>query len=105
VSRGFQLANVDVGILQDPKFTKLMKVVPDEGERAYVILVYFQTMLESWRVGDRVTAVEAEILWEPTDERIAALRTVGLLDEDGRVTASATSAACRWPCLPSAQRR
>lgn len=89
MSRGFQLANVDVGILQDPKMIKLAKYVPDEGERAYTELIYFQTMLESWRVGERVTALEAEILWEPTDGRVAALQKVGLLTDDGRVTESA----------------
>jgi len=89
MSRGFQLANVDVGILQDPKCVKLIKLVPDEGERASTMLVYEQTMFESWRVGERVTASEAEILWEPTETRVAALQKVGLLDDEGRVTESA----------------
>jgi hypothetical protein len=89
MSRGFQLANVDVGILQDPKMVKLIKLVPDEGERAATVLVYEQTMLESWRVGERVTATEAEILWEATEARVSVLQRVGLLDDEGRVTESA----------------
>lgn len=104
MSRGFQLANVDVGVLQDPKVIKLAKHVPDEGERACTILVYLQTMLESWRVGARVTAVEAEILWEPSEERVTALRRVGLLTDDGRVTESAWE-KYYGPALERSERR
>jgi DNA modification methylase len=89
MSRGFQLANVDVGILQDPKMVRLTKLVRDDGECAITILVYEQTMFESWRVGERVTAAEAEILWEPTQARVVVLKKVGLLDDEGRVTESA----------------
>jgi len=87
--RGFLLANLSVGLLTDPKVLKLARVVPDEGERACTILVYLQTVLQSWQDGRRLSVAEAEGVWEPTRARCEALRTVGLIDDEERVPESA----------------
>jgi hypothetical protein len=82
---GLLRADIDVGLLLDPKFVRLLRLMPDNGERAITVLVYVQTLLASWREGRRMTAVEAEALWEVTPERMAVLHTLGLLDAQGRV--------------------
>ena len=74
MSRGFLLANIDVNLLADPKMLKLARLVPEEGERACTILVYLQTVLQSWHDGRRLTVEEAEGLWAPTLDRIEADR-------------------------------
>jgi hypothetical protein len=89
VSRGFQLANIDVGLLADPKFLKLLRLVPDDGERACAILIYLQTVLQSWQDGRRLTVAEAEGLWEATPERIKALVAARLIDAEHRILESA----------------
>ena len=60
MSQGFLLANIDVGLLTDPKLLRLGELVPDEGERACTIVVYLQTVLQSWHDGQRLTVEEAE---------------------------------------------
>ena len=87
--RGFLLANLSVGLLTDPKVLKLARLVPDEGELACTILVYLQTVLQSWQDGRRLSVAEAEGVWEPTVARCGALRTVGLIDDEERVPESA----------------
>ncbi len=85
MSKGFLLANMDVGLLTDPKLLRLGKLLPDEGERACAITVYIQTVLQSWHDGQRLTIEEAEGLWEPTPERIAALVAAKLVDAEHRI--------------------
>ena len=61
-NRGFQLANLDVGLLADPKFLKLVALVPDEGERACTTLVdarYCDVVVARWETFTGLTAEKA----------------------------------------------
>lgn len=89
---GFPIADVSTTLLDDPKVRKLSKRYPDDGALAASICVFMATLLGSWREGRRLTASEAESWIEPTDERLADLRDVGLFDAKNRVNAKAWEA-------------
>ena len=82
---GFKAADLDVRFFSDPKVRRLARAEPDDEKLAAAIVVYLQTVAESWGEGERQTAVESEGYVAATPERVAALQGVGLLDEDGRV--------------------
>lgn len=89
---GFPIADISTVILDDAKMRKLAKRYPDDGTLAASIVVYMATLLGSWREGRRLTASEAESWVDPTDERLADLREVGLFDARNRVNAKAWEA-------------
>ena len=92
-SAGFAIADIDSGLLEDPKVRKLARRLRADNDLGAALLVYIATMLGSWGEGRRLTAVEAESWVEPTPERVAQLQEVGLLDEAARIPAHAWA---RW---------
>jgi len=81
---GFAVADVDTGLMSDPKVVRLAKRHPTVAGEA--MAAYVATVLASWKAGDRVTVEDAVPVWLQTHE--AALRDVGLLDDEGKVPVS-----------------
>ena len=86
---GFPIADISTVLLDDAKMRKLARRCPDDGSLAASIVVYMATLLGSWREGRRLSASEAESWVEPTDQRIADLREVGLFDAQSRIPSAA----------------
>lgn len=68
---------------------RLAQRLRDDGAFGCAVFVWMATLLGSWREGRRLTASEAESWVPATEERIGALRDVGLLDDEGRIPAHA----------------
>jgi len=85
-SEGFPIADIDVGILDDPKVRALVRSTRDEAVVARAIVGYLAVVTSSWGRGERVTLEDAVPLWVTTTADISErLVAVGLLDEDTRV--------------------
>lgn len=83
--RGFDVMDVSTSLPNDPKVKRLAREHPDQLCAGF--LVYMATLAESWLAGERVTYDDAWPSYLPFDEAtVAALRSVKLLDEQGRVT-------------------
>lgn len=83
---GFPIADVDVGILDDPKVRALVRVTRDEATITRCLTAYWAVLMASWGRGERVALEDATPLWitgiEDLKERLV---TVGLLDTEGRI--------------------
>lgn len=86
---GLSRADISTSALDDPKMRRLAQRLPDDGEYAAAVVVWMTTLLASWREGRRLSAGEAESWVAATPERLAALREVRLLDDEGRIPAHA----------------
>lgn len=83
---GFPIADLDVGLLDDPKVRTLVRSTRDEAIVARCMVAFIAVILASWRQGERVTLDEAAPLWlTGLDDLAERLRDAGLLDADGRV--------------------
>ena len=85
---GFPIADVDTGLLGDPKVRRLVRTSKDRQDAATTLLLYVSLILESWEHGERVTFDDGAPLWwigEDDADRLAALQRVGLLDQDGMI--------------------
>jgi len=84
---GFETADVSVDLFDDDRVRKLARTVTvPELERA--MIVYMAVLLARWREGRRVKPEDAVPLWLPSDRLVNApelLRSVGLLDRQGRI--------------------
>ena len=90
---GFQIADIDVGLLDDPKFRRLWRDLHDQGLMCEAVVLFVSTLLESWSSGLRVPVDEAMPIWlDPTDGVLEGLRRVGLLTSEGFVSESGWSA-------------
>lgn len=87
---GFGTADVDVGLLDDPKVRRLVRSLGDPDESAACALLYVALVLGSWAEGDRLTVDEAAPLWlAVTPDRRSALRAADLTDDEGRIPEAA----------------
>jgi hypothetical protein len=85
-SEGFPIADVDVGVLDDPKVRALARSTRDEALVARAIVAYLSVVTSSWGRGERVTLEDAVPLWITGTEDLAGrLAAVGLLDSEGRI--------------------
>jgi hypothetical protein len=85
-SEGFPIADVDVGILDDPKVRALVRSTKDEALVARAMVAYMAVVTGSWGRGERVTLEDAVPLWINSVEDLAErLASVGLLDAEGRI--------------------
>jgi hypothetical protein len=83
---GFGHADVDVGLLDDPKVRQLIRSTKDEGLIARCLIAYTAVVLASWERGTPLTLEDAAPLWlTDLDDLRARLTAVGLVDEDGRI--------------------
>jgi hypothetical protein len=84
---GFSTADVDPGLMHDPKMIALARQAHDAGLTMSCVGLYLATLLASWRDGDRVSIEDAAPAWwsDPIDPFRARLEDVGLLDADGCV--------------------
>lgn len=88
--RGFDHADIDAGLLDDPKFRALARSIRDEGVLARCCIGYVAVVTGSWSAGDRVSLDEAAPVWlTALDDLRERLQAVGLLDGDGRIPAHA----------------
>ena len=71
--------------LWDERVRLLRAEAPDEGEAAIRTLAYLSLVLTSWQDGKRQTIRAAFSPSVATDERVDALRDVGLIDVEGRI--------------------
>jgi hypothetical protein len=85
-ARRFRNADVDTGLIDDPKLRRLVRGSGDEGTAARAIVGYIATLLTSWDQGDRVSLEDAAPAWlTDLDDLRARLAEAGLLDSDGRI--------------------
>src|SRR4051794_18579334 len=85
---GFRVADVDAGLLDDPKMRHLWRRLQDPATMAQAALLYVAVILASWGAGDRRTADEAAPIWlDPSGDLLSALQEAGLLDGDGLIPA------------------
>jgi hypothetical protein len=91
---GFPTADIDVGLLHDPKVIQLARRLQDASATAAHMAIYGALILESWSRGDRATLDEsAPAWWVDSLEQVAEnLAAVGLLDEERRIPAHAWTA-------------
>ncbi len=88
MSRGDGLghADIDVGLLRDPKIRQLIRSTKDEGLIARCLIAYQAVVLASWEYGARVSLEDAWPLWMSGLEDIGdRLIAVGLLGDDRRI--------------------
>lgn len=90
MSRGDGFAIVDhaATFLHDVKLRRLRRTAPDEAEGAIRTLLYLSLRDSSWYEGERLSVEDADRPYEATDERIAALVAVGLIDDEHRIPES-----------------
>jgi hypothetical protein len=105
VSRGdgFDIADVDVGLLEDPKFRQLARAHAGEEELiARCAIAYVALVLASWEEGDRVTLEDAAPAWL-TDLPTLAIALVEhrLVDVEARIPLASWEA---W-FTPASERR
>lgn len=84
---GFPVADLDVGLMNDPKVKALVRRQHDEKLSTKSLLLYLTLVLESWGAGERLTLDQAAPLWITGDLATLAadLEAVGLVDADGRL--------------------
>jgi hypothetical protein len=83
---GFPIADVATGHFNDPKVRRLWRVLGDSDAMARALTVHLAVVLASWGEGRRMTVDESAPFWlSVSEESIAALRKVGLLDRQGRL--------------------
>lgn len=83
---GFAIADVATGHFDDPKVRKLWRLLGDPDAMTRALVVHFAVLLGSWGEGRRVTVDEAVPVWlTVSDETLAALRSAGLIDRQGRL--------------------
>lgn len=99
---GFEIADVDVGILDDPKVRALVRTTRDEGLVARCLVAYISALVGSWAAGDRLTLeASAPIYVTQLEDLATRLQAVGLLDDEHRIP----DHAWRSWFGPAAQRR
>ena len=85
---GFDIADVDTGLFDDPKVRRLWRTVGDPVAMSGCIALYMATLLASWRHGERLAVSEAVPVWmRVAPEHVAALRHAGLLDRRDKLPA------------------
>jgi len=83
---GFRNADVDVGLLDDPKVRQLVRSTRDEALVARCLVAYVATLTSSWGQGQRVALEDAAPLWMTgVSDLRDRLVDVGLIDPDGRI--------------------
>lgn len=84
---GLTRADIDVGMMSDPKVGALARVLRDSIRTAAAVALYQAVVLASWREGRRLTVSESLPGWwlDPYDDLADVLATVGLLDADHRI--------------------
>lgn len=100
---GFAHADLDTGLLADPKIVALARRLRDPHATAAHVALYLATLLESWGSGERVSIDTAAPAWwlDDLDDVRANLAAVGLLDSEGKVPEHAWES---W-FAPAADRR
>lgn len=100
---GFPIADLDAGLLADPKVVALARRLKDPRQTAAHVALYAAVILESWASGERATLDAAAPAWwlDDLDDVLANLQAVGLLDSEGRVPEHAWDS---W-YMPAAERR
>jgi hypothetical protein len=85
---GFRTADVDTGLLDDPKMRALWRSLRDPAAMSRAVVAYLAAVLSSWRTGERVTAEDAAPLWsDPDPDVLDAMTAAGLLDAEHRIPA------------------
>src|SRR5690242_9246637 len=83
---GFRVADIDVGILDDPKVRSLIRGCADEALAARCLVALVATFVSSWARGERVRLEDAAPLWISDLPTLAGQLTVArLLDDEHRI--------------------
>lgn len=84
---GFQIADVDTGLYEDPKVKALARRLRDPIQTAVHVALFEALLLGSWGAGERIELEEAAPAWwtEPVDEVRANLTAVEMIDAEGRI--------------------
>lgn len=85
---GFAIADVASGHFDDEKVRQLWRRLASQEAMCEAVTLHMAVVLASWREGRRVTAPKATPLWlTASEDAVAALMAVGLLDRTQRVPA------------------
>jgi hypothetical protein len=83
---GFPRADVDVRILDDPKFRAIIRSTRDDSVIARCVTAYLAILTASWARGERVSLEDAAPLWVTgLDDLGDRLSNIGLLDAEHRI--------------------
>lgn len=88
---GFPNADIDVHLFADNRLRKLERVAGSEEQYACCVVLWLATLLGSWADGRRLCIDDVVPPVEPTPERLALLRQVGLFDESYSIAERAFS--------------
>jgi hypothetical protein len=81
---GFPVADMDTGLLDDPKVRRMVRELRDEALICRCLVAYQATVLASWAEGRRVTVDDAAPVWlTGINDLRENLELYGLLDEAG----------------------
>lgn len=90
---GFRTADIDVGILDDPKVRALVRSTRDEAIVARCLVAYVAVLMASWEHAERISLEDAAPAWlTGLDDLRGRLAKVQLVDEEGRVVERAFDA-------------
>ena len=82
--QGFRTADIDVGLLADPKVRRLARRLKDPAAMNAAVVTYLSVLLASWDDGERICAEDVAPGW--MDELDTSdLEAEGLLDAEGRI--------------------
>lgn len=83
---GFQTADMDVGLLEDGKFRLVWRRLQDPALMCQATTLYVAAVLGSWQAGSRLPLGETMPMWlDPAPAVLAALREVGLIDDESKI--------------------
>jgi hypothetical protein len=85
--QGFRNADIDTGLMADPKVVALSRRLRDPVRTMAAVGLYEAVCLASWADGRRLTLEESAPAWwaQPVDELAAHLVAVNLLDGEHRI--------------------
>ena len=87
---GTSRADIDVGLMHDPKVLRLARHYRDPAKTSTALMLYVSAVLSSWDHDEPVSVADAAPGWfvEDVGPWVADLATARLVDDDGRVPAS-----------------
>jgi hypothetical protein len=85
----FERADIDVGLFDDIKVKRLVRLLNDPAKVHHALILYIAAVLDSWAESSPSSLVDSAPIWtDVPDEIVAALVSVELIDDEGRIRAA-----------------